>query len=399
MTKEERELRVQANKLKQEARDLVAKNEMEKAKAKVAEAKDLIEKADLMAELDTDPPPADPPKGEVKDKEEAKADYRRAFFSALRRRDMCVAWLRPNERSAYDAALDVYAAEGLHETPDENGGLLLPQDIQTKINEYKRTLDRLESLVDVIATNMKSGSRVYETLAELTPFENLTSDDMDLPEMIPPKFEAIKYDIKDYGGWTPIPNDLLEDTDQNIIAFLVNWIGKKSVVTRNQLICAKLNALDATPFADYKAIKKAINVTLDPIFAASSIILTNQDGYQYLDTLEDKNGRPLMQVDITNPSGKVFAGKSVRVVSNSTLPTETSGTGDAQKQLAPIFIGNIPEYIKMFERKGHQIASTNIGGTAFRKNRTEMRVIEREDVVTVDAAAVVRGAMDVTGKI
>ena len=154
--------------------------------------------------------------------------------------------------------------------------------------------------------------------------------------------------------------------------------------------------MDSTAFADYKAIKKAINVTLDPIFSNSAIILTNQDGYQYLDTLEDNNGRPLMQVDITNPSGRVFAGKRVHVVSNATLPTAKSGDVGSEKYAAPIFVGNIPEYIKMFERKGHEIASTNIGGTAFRKNRTEMRVIEREDVVTVDEAAVVHGTLDVT---
>lgn len=395
MRKEVREIRAEVNKLKQEARELAEKDELEKAKAKVKEAEALAGKADLLEALE-ETPPKTPTKSERKDAEEVKAEYKKAFLAAFRRRDMYVGWLKSDERDAYNAALKVYAEDGLHETPDENGGLLLPQDIQTKINEYKRTLDRLESLVDVIPTNVKSGSRVYETIATLTPFENLTLDDMDLPEMIPPKFESIKYDIKDYGGWTPIPNDLLEDTDQNIIAFLVNWIGKKSVITRNQLIVAKLNALDSTAFADYKAIKKAINVTLDPIFSNSAIILTNQDGYQYLDTLEDNNGRPLMQVDITNPSGRVFAGKRVHVVSNATLPTTKSGSVGSEKYSAPIFVGNIPEYIKMFERKGHEIASTNIGGTAFRKNRTEMRVIEREDVVTVDEAAVVHGTLDVT---
>ena len=54
----------------------------------------------------------------------------------------------------------------------------------------------------------------------------------------------------------PVPNDLLKDSDQNIMAYLTKWIGKKSVVTRNTLILAIMDAIDATAFADYKAIKK-----------------------------------------------------------------------------------------------------------------------------------------------
>ncbi|MGQ0455225.1 phage major capsid protein [Bacillus sp. SS-TM] len=34
--------------------------------------------------------------------------------------------------------------------------------------------------------------------------------------------------------------------------------------------------------------------------------MTNQDGFNYLDQLEDKDGRPLLQPDPTNPTRKLL---------------------------------------------------------------------------------------------
>ena len=67
-------------------------------------------------------------------------------------------------------------------------------------------------------------------------------------------------------------------------------------------------------------------------------------------------------------------------------------TGSSTK-LAPIFVGNFTEGITMFERQGYQIDSTNVGGTAFRKDRTEIRVIEREDVKAIDTDAIIHGTI------
>ena len=224
----------------------------------------------------------------------------------------------------------------------------------------------------------------------MTAFANITDDTADIEEMTNPQFEAVTYAIKKYAGWLPIPNDLLKDSDQNIMAYLTSWIARKSVVTRNTLILAELGELESAPFTDYNDIKKAINVTLDPMLTAGAVILTNQDGFQYLDTLEDGTGKPILQVDVTQPSQKLFAGKPIKVISNTVLPSTVSDTTSA-----PIYVGNFGEAITMFERQGYQVDSTNVGGTAFRKDRTEIRVIEREDVVTVDKDAIVAGSITV----
>lgn len=173
--------------------------------------------------------------------------------------------------------------------------------------------------------------------------------------------------------------------------YIAQWIARKSIVTSNSLINAIMVAITPTLFADYKAIKKAYNITLDPMLSNGAVIVTNQDGYQYLDTLEDGNGKPLMQPSITDPTVMIFGGKVVKKFSNSTLPT----TGTTTK-LAPMYVGNFKEAIHYFEKGSYQIDATNVGGTSFQKNQTQIRVIEREDVVAVDTGALIHGTINVT---
>lgn len=381
MTKQERELRAQAEQLKTEARTLIAQDKMEDAKSKAAEAKNLVEKADLMRDLEEkqidEGKPADPV---AKDEAEQAQQYKNAFFKALCRKN-----LNADDRAALSAQ------NSLSESTEENGGLLVPKDVQTQIHTYMRDLPQLQPLIRTIPVSTMSGTYTFEKIATMTPFANITDDDADINKMDNPTFEKISYSIQKYAGWLPIPNDLLKDSDQNIQAYLTQWIGKKSVVTRNTLILAILETIAKTTFEDYKAIKKALNVTLDSALAVDASVLTNQDGFQYLDTLEDNTGKPILQVDITKPSQKLFAGKPVKVISNKVL--KTTGT---EKKLAPILVGNFKETIAMFERQGYEIASTNVGGDAFHKDRTELRAIEREDVKQVDKDATVYGQIDVT---
>lgn len=382
MSKKKLELKNQIEQLKAEARQLVEENKLEEAKAKAEEAKNLKKQLDLLDELDEMDVNGgiELPKGELKDKKEEEELYKNAFLKAFRGKV-----LTAEERNIIEIK------NALTETTDADGGLLVPQDIQTAINEYKRTLPRLEALINIIPVTTLTGSRVFEKIATMTPFANITDDTADIDDMGSPQFEKVSYAVKKYAGWMPIPNDLLADSDQNILNYLKTWIARKSVVTRNSLIIALLNTLAKVDFADWKAIKKAINVTLDPMIAAGATIVTNQDGFQYLDTLTDGQNRPLLKPDVTQPSNQLLFGKPIVIVPNTVLPT----TGTTTKK-APLIVGNLIELITMFERQGYQIASTNIGGTAFRKDRTELRCIEREDIKLIDSGAAVYGQIDVT---
>lgn len=381
MSKKKMELKNQIEVLKAEARELVEANDLVKAKAKADEAKNLKEQLDLMDELDElEIENKGKSLGEVKDQREQEQLYKNAFVKALKGKK-----LTAEDREALEFS------NAFTESTDADGGLIVPKDVTTKINELKRTLIDLSQLATVENVTALSGSRVLEKLSTMTPLEKITDDTADIAEMTNPQFQTIAYAIEKYAGWLPIPNDLLKDTDQNVLDYITRWIAKKSVVTNNTLFMAILSALTEATFKDWKDMKKALNITLDPMHAMGASILTNQDGYQYLDTLVDSTGKPLLKDDITQPGGKILFGKPITVAPNAQLTT----TGTTTKY-APMFIGDYKEGVIKFARQGYEIASTNVGGSAFRKDRTEMRVIEREQYKAWDSAAVVRGKIDVT---
>jgi HK97 family phage major capsid protein len=188
-----------------------------------------------------------------------------------------------------------------------------------------------------------------------------------------------------------LTNELLKDTDQNILSYVTNWIAKKHVVTKNSLIIAVLNSLNKKGLTDIKAIKKVLNVDLDPAISLSSTIITNQDGFQWLDEQEDGNNRPLLQDDITQPGKKLFKGRPIVVVANRTLPS--TGTTTVK---APFIVGNFKELMVLFTRGVYELASTNIGGDAWRRDSTELRTITRDDCVKWDTESAVFGQLTIS---
>ncbi|MCM3211664.1 phage major capsid protein [Bacillus licheniformis] len=272
----------------------------------------------------------------------------------------------------------------MKEGVDEDGGLIVPQDISTKINEKRRQFDTLANLVDVIPVSTNKGSRVLEKLADITPLVNL-EELADIEELENPKFENIKYSIKDYAGILVLSNDLLADTQEALLQYLSNWLAKKSAVTRNTLILNQLGKLAKTTVSKQDDIKDILNVKLDPAINATTKVVTNQSGFNVLDKLKDAFGRYLLQRNPTDPTKKLLFGKPVSVISDKYLPN--GGTKTTPKY--PLIIGDLKEAVKLFDRQQYSILTTNVGGKAFYRNSTDMRIIEREDVVLWDTDAVV----------
>ena len=272
----------------------------------------------------------------------------------------------------------------MKEGVDEDGGLIVPQDISTKINEKRRQFDTLANLVDVIPVSTNKGSRVLEKLADITPLVNL-EELADIEDLENPKFENIKYNIKDYAWILVLSNDLLADTQEALLQYLSNWLAKKSAVTRNTLILEQLGSLAKTTISKQDDIKDILNVKLDPAINATTKAVTNQSGFNVLDKLKDAFGRYLLQPNPTDPTKKLLFGKPVSVISDKYLPN--GGTKTNPKY--PLIIGDLKEAVKLFDRQQYSILATSVGGKAFYRNSTDLRIIEREDVVLWDTDAVV----------
>ena len=280
----------------------------------------------------------------------------------------------------------VNAAGPLKESEGENGGYLVPEDVRTAINEYRRSFVSLKNYVDVRSVVVPSGSEVYEKTSQLTGLTNITELG-EIQEMNAEVFEKITYAVKNFGGILPVSRFLLQDSPENLLAYLGKWVMKKQVVTENKEIIAVLKTLTKKAITKVDEIKEAFNVTLDPIFLDNTKVLTNQDGFNVLDSLKDKNGNYLLQPVVTDPTKRTLLGKEVIVLPNTHLPNETANK-------FPLYIGDLKEAVRVYELNELEIKSTDVGGKAFTRNSYDTRLITRFDVKAIDKEAVVKLEFD-----
>ncbi|WFQ85553.1 phage major capsid protein [Bacillus velezensis] len=391
MSKKEIALRQQFTEKKQQADKALQEGNTDEARALLDEVKQLKNQIELMTEgrsLDVPDLPGGVnfvpeqernPEGRAGDtgaKEERQKMFTQAFMKSLRGKR-----LTEEERDLFESE-EFRAMSGKNE---EDGGILIPEDISRTIKELKREQEQqLEQYVTVEPVATRSGTRMLEKNSDMTPFAVLEEMD-EIAETDQPRFTKLSYKITDYAGILPLSNTLLQDTDQTIMSYVARWFVKKSITTRNALILSILDSLKKVQFKGLDNIKKTLNVTLDPAISAGAIIMTNQDGFDYLDQLKDGDGKYLLKDIPSEPTNKMLFGRRVVVISNKVLKT-VSGK-------APMIIGDLKEAIVLFDRQQQSIASTDVGAGAFETNTTKVRAIEREDVRLWDSEAVVYGQL------
>lgn len=291
------------------------------------------------------------------------------------------------------------ASNSMSEGTAADGGYTVPEDIQTKINEYRDAKASLIDEVDVEKVSTNKGSRTYKKRSQQTGFTKV-GEGGKIGSKGTPKFERLDYEISKYAGYFPVTNELLEDSDANIAGTLITWIGDESRVTRNKLILEAAAKKKKTTLNGLDDIKKALNVTLGQAFKPTSKIITNDDGLQYLDTLKDANGRDLLQPNPSEPAKmQLRAGATivpVKIIPNADMPSDTATRG---KMKIPMIIGDLREAVKFFDRKQLTIMTSNIAAVgelnAFEEDLTLYRAIEREDVQTKDLEAIVYGELTI----
>lgn len=360
MNKELRELLEQINNKKEEARKLLAENKIEEAKQLKEEIVALQEKFDIAKEL------YEEEKAQVENKEPLKAAVQ----------------VRENEVEAFVNHIRTKFRNAMSEGSGQDGGYTVPQDIQTKINELRQSKDALQNLITVEPVTTLSGSRVFKKRSQQTGFVEVPENGA-IPEKATPQFTVLTYNVKKYAGFFRVTNELLKDSTEAIVNTLTRWIGDESRVTRNKLVLAILASKAKTAIDDVDDIKAALNVQLDPAFRYTSSIITNQDGFNWLDTRKDATGNYLLQPSVSSPTGKQLFGVPVVMVSNKDLPSD--GTK------APIIIGDLKEGIVMFDRQVTEIKSSDVAMDAFQTDVTLWRAIEREEVKMRDDEAFIFG--------
>ncbi|MDD3212202.1 MAG: phage major capsid protein [Eubacteriales bacterium] len=274
----------------------------------------------------------------------------------------------------------------------ENGGFLVPEDADHQIHEVIRSLNPMRDLVTVEPTSTNKGTRVMDN-APTSGLTKLDGEMETLPEDDQPAFARVSYSLDTYGLLLPMSRELLSDEVANLFAYLARWFGKKQMMTENLLVKTMLNLLTSqniTPEDDKNAIaqvRSLLTLALDPAISGNAVIVTNQSGFDYLESVTDANGRPMLTQDPVTGNYVAFKTRPVKMFSDAQLPNRVvGGTG----VYYPLYAGDFKQYGTLFERQGLEFASTDVGAGAFEKNGVTARGVTRLGTARFDAAAGVR---------
>ena len=387
MTEKERELRQLMAEKQTHIQNLLADNRIDEAESATEELKAIRREFDIVQTMN-DVVPAAAPFGGMPQQEEPKdVDTTHVFAQLLRNRHDSLS----DTELSFAKSMSVRNAANMNEGAGEAGGFIVPTDEQTKINELKRALNPLSALVRVENVNTMSGTRVLEKASDMTPFASV-AELAAIGEIDGPKFTQVKYAIKKFAGILPISEELLADSDQNLLAYVNGWLAKKSVATENAQILAVLKTLTKSPLTNLDGIKDILNATLDPTISLMSSVLTNQDGFNFLDKQKDTDGRYLLQPNPLDSTQKLLFGKPVTVVSNKVLQTDTSV---ASTKKAPVIIGSFTDAVALFDRQATTLTGTSVGGDAWKRDSYDVKAVTRIDVQKFDDKAVVFGELTI----
>ena len=414
------ELRNTAVAKRKEAQSFAASADITSAKASLEEAKQADAEADMLQEI-LDSTPAVP---EVNVKPENKKDPVHEFAQAVRRGFKNI----NNEGTGAD------------------GGYTVPEDIQTRIEKYREAKFSLATLVRSEAVTTNKGRRTFQTKAQHAGFSKVAEAGT-IGAVTGPQFKVLNYSIDKFAGYLPVTNELLEDSDANITAVMVEWLGEEAIATDNAQILAKIGSKAETDLVNIDGIKKALNITLGQAYAPTSAIVTNDDGLNYLDTLKvsaSSNEYLLKPVqDQTSPYEYVIAvgarrvpvvvvpnevlastptysaSTATSVVSGKTYYTR-SGSGTSESPYVytkvasptgnpstssyyemdafakmPFIVGDLKEANQKFDRKQLSLLTSNTAAigeiNAFEQDLTIFRGIMRADYKVRDEDAFVNG--------
>ncbi len=366
---------------KQQVKDFAGAGKIEDATKAKGELKDLQAQFDLLYDLEDDAQidiEGKINKGTAKIVLDEVKKVTNAFVNAIK------AAISKTDLTIEDKEI----LNSMNETKPEDGALTVPKDIRTAIKELRRSEDALENLVNIETVSTLTGSRVIERYADQTPFDNV-EEAAEFPDVSTPQFDNIEYKVKKKGGILKVTQELLSDTAENIIAYLKKWIAKKSKATRNFMIVAKIKEMTANAevaISGLDDLKKIFNIMLDPAIALGAIAVTNQDGYNWLDTLKDSDGKYILQPDPTKPTQTLLFGKyPITKVSNRTLPSKLATGG----YKVPIVCGDLKEAITIFDRETLTIDISSVAGNLWNTDQTGIKVRERLDIKAVDAEAII----------
>lgn len=281
------------------------------------------------------------------------------------------------------------AGDFMSESVDADGGYTVPQDIVTRIIHLREAKESLLDEVRVIPVTTKSGKRTIKKRGQHQGFATV-AEAAKFGKAATPQFAVLGYNVEKRGGYLPVTNELLEDSDNNIAAIAEEWLADEARVTANNEILAVIQAKPTQDLKDLDGVLKAW-VGLGSAFRATSKLITNDDGLLWLGTLKDGNGRYLLT---PNPADskelRLCVGPHVlpvKTYDNSTIPTKDGKL--------PMILGDLKEGVVYWDRRVFSVKvfdQATIGDfNAAEQDMTIWRGSLRDDCTARDDGAFVNG--------
>jgi len=359
------EMKTEFEELRNSAKELLEAGKTEEAEKEIEKLRDLKNRIKLMEELETEE------KDSLRIKAENTPEITDNISSAAAIRTM-IKKMTGKVLTDHENALLLPTSTNVN---GENGeGYILPQDIRTTIIKKMREYKSVRNIIGETRVGGLTGSvpiEGFETLTELVDFADGTNGKF-ISEI---KFKNIAFALKEKAAFMQLSNTLINLSDTDLISYVADIFAKKAVITENRIAFDVLKTGKTIKnLADWRALKSSINVDLDPISLYRTVIVTNQDGWDALDSAVDGQGRPVLQPDPTNPARKFLGGYPVEVFSSVLLPTGSSGI--------PFFYGDLNAAAKICDLGKTAFATSSEAG--FMSNTTVARIIEFIDVIQCD---------------
>jgi len=220
----------------------------------------------------------------------------------------------------------------------ENASAVVPSEVIKEVFDLKRANYNLAQYVTVKDVSNGQGQYPIATDQQATL---LTKEELaEIGDVDADMFTQVEYKVETRAGKIALSNEVVEDSEVDIVKEVKDQLNKLVDNTDNQHIIDLLKTFTSKSVSTLDELKQVNNVDLDP--ALNKTVLLNQSAFNHLDTLKDNDGRYILQPDITAQSGKSLFGLPIVVISDKLLPNEGSDF--------PVIIGDLKQAVFVARR-------------------------------------------------
>ena len=215
-------------------------------------------------------------------------------------------------------------------------GAIIPKEVLQPQKEPERQ-NPLLNLVHVVKVSSGSGSYpvIKKSKRKMVEVGELEEN----PELGKSKINEVDYKIKTYRGELPLSREAIDDAQYNLIEIMQDDIQDQDEQTKLAIVADILKTATVVNAAGYDGLKDILNVKISSVYKKSLVVTDSM--FNALDKVKDKEGRYMLQPDITSPTGYSFSGKTIYPVDDTLLGSE----GDMK-----YFIGDVEYFLTLFDR-------------------------------------------------